>query len=208
MMMKNENTLRAIDLTCSRQQHSLFSPVSFELTAGECLLIEGENGSGKTSLLRLLTGLSSPSQGEIYWENQAIQLARDDYTNQLHYVGHQNGLKLGLTVAENISLMESLSGNTNNQTTNASFFNVGLHTPANKLSAGQKRKLALLKLFLFPKKLWLLDEPLTALDATSQILFLEKLETHIQQGGMCIATSHQSLRFEKIKTKTLRLQAC
>lgn len=207
--MNSKNELRIQNLTCVRQQHALFSPVSFELHAGGLIFIEGANGSGKTSLLRVLTGLASPSQGDIFWNNQPLHVVRDDYVNHLHYVGHQNGLKLGLTAAENIALMNTLFGKTNIAINDGyEFFNTDLHTPVIKLSAGQKRKLALLKLILFPKTLWLLDEPLTALDAESQTFFLEKLEAHILQGGMCIATSHQSLQFKRMMAASLRLQPC
>lgn len=207
--MSAEHTLHVSRLTCLRQQR-LFSPVSFSLHAGELLLIEGANGSGKTSLLRMLTGLSAVSEGEIYWGNQLIRDAREAYTSHLHYIGHQNGLKLGLTVEENLQLMGCLNGMENWKINPLAMFGLdnALHTQANMLSAGQKRKLALLKLFFFPKKLWLLDEPITALDAGAQHIFLKQLEEHIQQGGMCIATSHHPLHVENIKSNTLRLEAC
>ena len=200
--MAKENRLRVNQLVCSKQQRALFAPISFELSAGEMLLIEGANGSGKTSLLRVISGLSTPCQGEINWQGA-------NFSSLLHYVGHQNGLKLGLTAAENIALMGYLSSQSLIKNNIEEWLPVNcLNKPAYCLSAGQKRKLALSKLFLFPKNFWLLDEPLTARDKQSEMLFLTKLEKHLQQGGMCVATSHHAFALPSLSYKTLSLNPC
>ncbi|OGT37770.1 MAG: heme ABC exporter, ATP-binding protein CcmA [Gammaproteobacteria bacterium RIFCSPHIGHO2_12_FULL_37_14] len=200
--------LQLDNLSCVRQQKILFSNISLQLTAGELLLIEGPNGSGKSSLLRLIVGLLPPSEGEIFWQGSPIHKKYQAYTEHLHYIGHANGLKLGLTVRENLQLQSlslSLTKNislilsqlqlTQNQDTQAKF-----------LSAGQKRRLALAKLFLFPKRLWILDEPLTALDQTTQELFLAQLAIHLQNGGIGMVSSHQSIFLkDTIPIKNLRL---
>jgi len=212
-MKETSDTLSVTHLQCIRQQHIIFNSLSFELHAGEVLFIEGPNGSGKSSLLRLLTGLSTPSLGDIRWCGKAIKTIYDDYTQQFHYIAHTNGIKQGLTVAENIQLTQHLSLTTSSlpldlltslQLTNFQ------HTLVKQLSAGQQRRVALAKLFLLSRKLWLLDEPLTALDTTTQTFFLSQLETHLQQGGMAVMSSHQSDIFNSINVnvKPLRLKSC
>lgn len=206
-----KNQLDAIQLSCIRHPQTLFANLSFSLNVSEVLLVEGENGCGKSSLLRLLVGLMTPHEGEVCWQEVPIQEARENYTQHLHYVGHRNGVKTGLTIVENIEWMKRLSSSFPTVSRNSDYFleAFGLakckHTPANQLSAGQQRKLALLKLFLFPKLLWILDEPLTALDTTSQTLFVSLLEQHLQEGGMCIMSSHHPVPFHQIKPITLRL---
>jgi len=201
-MFSHNTQLQISDLICIRQQQPLFAPVSFNLRAGEGLLIEGPNGSGKSSLLRILCGLTTPDTGTVHWQGRDIQTVREDYVNALHYVGHQNGLKLGLTAEENLRLLSSCS-----PYTPFVYGNI-LQKQTRFLSAGQKRKLALSKLFMTPKPLWILDEPLTALDIDAQTEFLAKLDEHLQQGGMCIITSHHPLNFKHSNVTSLRLSPC
>jgi len=212
--MDTVNKLHANNLSCIRQQHVLFDKISFQLNAGEVLLIEGSNGSGKSSLLRLLTGLATPAAGEILWRGQAIQDLRADYWEHLHYIGHTNGLKPGLSVIENIELMARL---TNSNEMAATVVNSILsmlqlqhhkNTAAKKLSAGQKRRIALAKLFLLPKTLWLLDEPLTALDTQTQTIFLSHLDSHLQNGGIAVISSHHELPNNRNLKKLRLTQSC
>ncbi len=212
--MDTVNILHVNNLSCIRQQHILFDKISFQLNAGEALLIEGSNGSGKSSLLRLLTGLATPAAGEISWRGQAIQDLRADYWENLHYIGHTNGLKPGLSVIENIQLMAAL---TNTNEIAATILDSVLNklqllhhknTAAKKLSAGQKRRIALAKLFLFPKALWLLDEPLTALDAQTQTIFLSHLESHLENGGIAVISSHHELQCSRVLQKLRLAQSC
>lgn len=201
--------LQATNLSCIRQQKTIFTAISFTLTTHAVLLVEGPNGSGKSSLLRLLAGLSTPADGDIFWQNKSIQSSRLEYNAELHFIGHTNGIKLGLTVQENLQLTKQLiQANTHDFTAVLSRLQLNAAMQARYLSAGQKRRLALAKLFLFPKPLWLLDEPLTALDAHTQACFLSQLETHVSQGGMAIISTHQPLNFKTIAAKTLRLNAC
>lgn len=210
--MSAEKTLRVLNLGCIRQHKELFAELSFQLHSREVLLIEGSNGSGKSSLLKLLTGLSTPDAGQIFWQNKFIHDADSDYHRHLHFVGHTNGIKLGLTVTENLRLTHQLSSDR----TGASFDPVlgslqlldHAHTPARYLSAGQKRRLSLAKLFLFPKPLWILDEPFTALDTQTQTFFLSCLQTHLQNEGMAIISSHHSLSLPLANVQTLRLTSC
>ena len=203
--------LQAIDLSCIRQQRTLFANLFFALQSGDIILVEGENGSGKSSLLRLLVGLASPSNGCIHWQGNAIESSRDEYHKQLHYLSHTNGIKLGLTVWENVQLAGHLSFSPINDHADNVLEQFGLsaykHTLAKYLSSGQQRKLALIRLFLFSKPLWVLDEPCTSLDAASQALFLSLLATHLQQGGMCVMSAHHAVAFQHVTPTVLRLSA-
>lgn len=212
-MTKKAYTLAVTQLSCFRQQHPLFTHLTWQLHTGHVLLVQGQNGSGKSTLLRMLSGLMSPTQGQVLWENQAVQELGTAYYQYFHYVSHTNGIKLRLTVFENIELASHLSGKELNPIlVEEVLLQLDLLTYKNKLanslSAGQKRKLALSKLFLFPKPLWLLDEPLTALDMKTQAFFLNKLENHLQQGGMAVMSSHQPFESTFTGLQTLSLGPC
>jgi len=192
-----------------RNQQLLFAPVSFTLDAGEALQIEGGNGCGKSSLLRLLTGLSTPHEGNVLWHTKSIQSIRDEYVANLHYLGHTNGLKLGLSATENLILGNYLALATHIEVEHVLEqwqLNSFKHKFVNQLSAGQKRRVALAKLSLSPKPLWILDEPLTALDIQIQQIFFSALESHLQQGGVAIISSHHAISHPNIKA--LRIKPC
>ncbi|OGT60585.1 MAG: heme ABC exporter, ATP-binding protein CcmA [Gammaproteobacteria bacterium RIFCSPHIGHO2_12_FULL_45_12] len=210
--MKTNPLLQIDHLSCVRQANPLFLDLSFHLGAGDVLLVEGANGSGKSSLLRLLAGLASPDAGEIRWQGKCIHAHRADFLEHLHFIGHPNGLKPKLTVSENLKLTSQLQLTpvcppltdilTALQLTNHQ------HTLAHELSAGQKRRVALARLLLVPKKLWLLDEPLTALDTTTQHFFLTCLTQHLQQGGMAVISSHHPITLPHVSPQTIRLPSC
>jgi heme exporter protein A len=212
MPMTAHPLFEANRLACMRQNRHLFSELSFKLYPHDCLLIEGANGSGKTTLLRTLTGLSTPQTGEIFWENQPIAMNRESYHANLHFIGHQNGIKLGLTVVENIQLHNHYQLNSLKKTLDPVLEILSLHdfknTLAGQLSAGQKRRMALVKLWLHHKPLWILDEPYTALDAQTQALFTAHLSAHLKTGGVVIMTSHQFFQLEHAQKSTIRLSAC
>lgn len=203
-------------LCCVRQQDTLFEQLSFELQAGEALMIEGPNGSGKSSLLRLIAGIATPTAGHIRWDDTLIQHDRETFAEAMHYIGHQNGIKWGLTVLENLALAAHLNGTVLRDDTlelaELTLAQLGLdkhqHTLAKQLSAGQRRRLALAKLFIFPKTLWLLDEPYTALDVDSQSLLNIKLESHLESGGMAIISTHHKMLLKRGHQQTLRLGEC
>lgn len=210
--MATSNTLQASHLTCVRQQRCLFKNLSFDLSAGDLLVVEGANGSGKSSLLRLIAGLSSPISGEVLWCKKAITTIREEYNHSLHYLGHTNGIKWGLTVEENIRLIQQRLLQPELSSIDDVLAELQLdHCKkmlAGELSAGQKRRIALAKLFFFLKSLWIVDEPFTSLDVNTQDLFVKKLQQHLQQGGIAVMSTHHKLPTADFSVKTLRLSAC
>lgn len=209
--MDTKLTFNANNLSCIRQQRLLFSNLSFTIQSGEALQIEGANGTGKSSLLKIIMGLTTPNSGKVYWcDNNIHEDAVDFYANS-HYIGHSSGLKLGLTVIENLTVaahfyQEKLPENIA-EVLEILQLKSHQNTLVNELSAGQKRRVALAKLWLFPRKCWLLDEPLTALDKDTQALFEAHAQTHLSQGGMLIVISHQPLQIET-PIKLVRLSSC
>ncbi len=199
----------AVGLECVKGYDSLFKDVSFTLSAGEVMQIEGTNGSGKTSLLRILTGMSQAESGEIFWDGLNIDDNRETYNDNLVYIGHLNSLKADLSALENLQLSRKYLGQTNDKTTQSALDAVGLagyeHILAHQLSAGQKRRVALARLHLNAAPLWILDEPTTAIDVNGVRAFEQTIEAHALNGGMVILTAHQKLDFGKSNTRSLSL---
>jgi len=200
---------KAVGLECVKGYDCLFSDVGFTLSAGDVLQIQGTNGSGKTSLLRILTGMSQPETGEVLWDNTNIDDNRESYHQNLLYIGHLNGLKAELSALENLQLSQQYLLQSNALSSQAALEAVGLsgyeHILAHQLSAGQKRRVALARLFLSSAPLWILDEPTTAIDVDGVNTFEKTIENHALNGGMVILTAHQPLDFGKAKTRTLSL---
>jgi len=188
----------ATDLACSRGERRLFDRLNFTLGSGEWLHVKGENGCGKTTLLRTLIGLAPPDNGAIRWRGADIREHAEDYRRAFVYLGHQPGLKEDLTPLENLRLSLALDGFACNAATLlAALRRMGLQgredLPVRHLSAGQKRRVLLARLLLRPAQLWLLDEPLNALDASAVALLGMLITDHLSAGGMAVLTSHQPL---------------
>lgn len=200
---------KAVGLECVKGYDSLFKEVSFTLSPGEIMQIRGTNGSGKTSLLRILTGLSQAESGEVFWEGTRIEDDTASYNENLIYIGHLNGLKAELSALENLKLGRQYLGQTSDMSTEAALEAVGLagyeHILAHQLSAGQKRRVALARLHLNTAPLWILDEPTTAIDIDGVHAFEQTVEAHALNGGMVILTAHQTLQFGRAKTRSLSL---
>jgi len=193
-------------LCCIRDQRVLFKNLSFQLHSGECLQIEGLNGAGKTSLLRILCGLLSPQEGLICWRGEDIIQNRTGYHSDLLYIGHTPGLKDELNPLQNLRFYGTL--NRYDHTFSAALEQVGLFgyedVPVRSLSAGQKRRVALARLWLSDAPLWILDEPLTAIDSAGVSNLEQRLAQHCAQGGCLVLTSHQALNLPGLRS--LRLQ--
>ncbi|MCP4009572.1 MAG: cytochrome c biogenesis heme-transporting ATPase CcmA [Proteobacteria bacterium] len=200
---------KAIGLECVKGYDTLFKDVSFSLSAGDVMQIQGTNGSGKTSLLRILTGMSQPEAGEIFWDDSSIDEDREAYNENLVYIGHLNGLKADLSALENLQLGRQYLNRANDTSIEEALHAVGLegyeHILAHQLSAGQKRRVALARLYLNSASLWILDEPTTAIDVEGVKTFEKTIEAHALNGGMIILTAHQPLSFGKANTRSLSL---
>jgi heme exporter protein A len=202
--------LAAQGLACLRGDRLLFKNVGFELQAGGLLYVLGENGSGKSSLLRLLCGLGMPEAGDVLWQGESIKQNAEAYLSNLTYLGHLNGLKDDLTALENLQTGARLMGNdVNTQQALEALTAIGIarcaDLPARVLSQGQKRRVALAGLWLAKTKLWILDEPFAALDVASITVLAEQLNRHLVNGGMAILTTHQEVAVNAQSTQTLRL---
>jgi heme exporter protein A len=192
-------TLQAHQLAFSRGDRQLFDDVNFEIDSGEALWLSGSNGSGKTSLLRLLCGLSQPTIGEVRWQGRNIRSLREDYCRDLIYCGHASGVKEDLTAWENVAIGIELSGkDCSRQDAYRALDQIGLahiaHLPARVLSQGQRKRVALARLCLEPvPKILILDEPFTALDQRAIGALRDVLNRHLERGSTIVYTTHQEL---------------
>lgn len=202
--------LQGSNLVCVRGDRRLFKGVNFALAAGGLMRVHGPNGSGKTSLLRMLCGLSNPASGEISWCGTEIRALGDQYYNDLTYIGHLSGTKDDLTVLENLRISSALAGIqlTEKQASDSLAF-MGLngreYLPTKVLSQGQRRRVALARLLVCNTKLWILDEPLAALDVLAVKLIQQLLEQHLAGGGMVVMTTHQDIDITAVSKVHLKL---
>lgn len=196
-------------LACSRDERVLFRDLSFQLQGGEMMQIEGPNGAGKTTLLRMLAGLSQPDEGEIRWQDAALSRQRDLYHQQMLYLGHHPGVKSVLTPFENLAFYQAVQGESDHDAIWDALAQVDLvgyeDVPVAQLSAGQQRRVALARLWLTQAPLWILDEPLTAIDKSGVAKLVALFYRHVGAGGMIILTTHQDLDSRAGKLRKLRL---
>ena len=190
--------LQAIALSCERGGRPLFAPQSFTLSPGQAMQIEGDNGSGKTSLLRMVCGLAPTASGEVRWGGQAITEVRHAFSRDLLYLGHSLGLKDELSALENLRAALVLAGHPVGheqalQALQAQGLGSRSHLPLRVLSQGQKRRVALARLQLSKARLWVLDEPFVALDTLAVHALQQVLRQHLQQDGLLLFTSHQAV---------------
>jgi len=193
------------DLTCQRGYNKLFSNLSFELNSGEILKISGANGSGKTSLLKILAGLNSAESGKLSINNNNV--GSYDYQSDIFYLGHLPALSPELHSKENLDYLAQLNNCSSDLEISEALTSVGLknfeYEYAVNLSAGQKRRIVLSALFMTQAKVWLLDEPFTALDADGINVIETQITNHSDDGGICVLTTHQKCNLHGIKTLTL-----
>lgn len=206
MTVSTQNfSLTGRGLSCIRDERVLFENLDFRLTAGQILLLKGDNGSGKTSLLRILCGFRGPENGDLSWCGEPLD---DCYFSNIAYVGHLDGIKKELTAYENLKVASALASDGRCLLAEA-LGKVGLNdyrdVPAQALSAGQKRRLALARLLISGAVLWILDEPFTSLDRQGIGLTEQLMAEHCARGGMIILTSHHEIRFRNLPVHCVNL---
>ena len=200
------HSLEGTGLSCIRDDRVLFEELAFELVSGQILLLEGKNGSGKTSLLRILCGFREPDAGDIYWCGDAIKDSR--FYAQMAYVGHLDGIKKELTVLENLRMSVALSYS-GQYSIDQALSKVHLQgyddILAQALSAGQKRRLSLARLLITENVLWILDEPFTSLDKQGIVLIETLMTEHCANGGMIVLTSHHDIGLPDVDVLRIHL---
>jgi heme exporter protein A len=204
--------LEVSNLKCVRAERPLFDGVGFRLESGKLLYLRGSNGSGKTSLLRILCGLSPAESGQILWNGVSIAALGDAYRQDLFYLGHQNALQEALTVNENLSFYAALAGVIPDEARTANALaRMGLRGCQTRLvrhlSQGQKRRVALSRLMLNRARLWVLDEPFVALDQAAIQSLADLVAEHLDKGGLAVLTSHQQVDIGQVVPQLLELGA-
>lgn len=204
----NQYQLKLNNIACDRGETRLFEGCNLTVKNGDWVQIEGHNGIGKTSLLRILAGLSLPTEGEVLWNNVAIQKQREQYYAELFYLGHYSGVKPELTPWENLLFFQKVQQlPQNDEALWIALEKVSLigreDLPCFHLSAGQQRRVALAKLWLTQAKLWILDEPFTAIDKKGITDLIAHTEQHCERGGLVIFTSHQTAESDKVRIISL-----
>ena len=203
--------LELVDLSCLRGERRLFRNLRMAIAPGKLVAVSGENGSGKTSLLRILCGLLPPEHGTILWRGKSIAELKETYADQVTYIGHLNGLKDDLTPVENLRFSAHLSGASASEAASRDGLQaVGLgaqvqNLPTSVLSQGQKRRVALARLWLSTSPLWILDEPFVSLDEAATRLLTQRLQAHVNTGGIVVAATHQAIDIVPASVQHMRL---
>ena len=202
--------LELINLDCVRGGRPLFRNLNVSVPDGTLLQVEGANGSGKTSMLRIICGLMSPESGEVRWNGANIRSLGEEYFQTLAYLGHRNGIKEELTPLENLKISNSVAGNElNTENAQAALKLLGLegrqNLPVRYLSEGQRRRAALARIITGAAKLWVLDEVLAALDTAAVGVVRTVLEQHLAEGGTAIVATHHDLQISAGSFQRLEL---
>jgi heme exporter protein A len=204
--------LEAQNLSCTRGDRELFTDLNFKLESGTLLYVEGPNGSGKTTLLRAVCGLFLPTDGDILWQGENTRSLAEDFRKDVIYLGHHNGIKLDLSGLENLHIASVLDGDNvaEEQLWNA-LEQMGLSgfedLPTRSLSQGQKRRVALARLLINSARLWILDEPFTALDVAAVERLQAVIAEHVTNGGIVMLTTHQEVALTSGQVNRLQLGA-
>ena len=198
-------TLEGRGLSCVRSNRVVFTELGFTLAPGGALIVRGPNGSGKTSLLRIVAGFLMPADGALLWDGRPLKDDWAAYRAALHYVGHTDAVKAALTVAENLAFWAAFRGNSGGEGGALARFGLGhlAEVPARLLSAGQRRRLALAQIIASPATLWLLDEPTAVLDDEATATLNQVISEHRAEGGMAMVASHAGLALDGAAALTL-----
>lgn len=201
-------TLEARAITCVRGERELFSGLDVQVFSGQCLHIRGENGVGKTSLLRLLTGLASPESGEVLWNGSPIKKEASEYHSKLLFLGHRDALKEDLSALENLRMYAAIDGIAlSEQDIFSALWRFGLKgredLPVNCLSAGQKKRVLMARMVTRRAQVWILDEPFNALDTQAVQELLGLIAEHLEGSGLVVLTSHQPLSIPGLRVLDL-----
>jgi heme exporter protein A len=204
--------LEVCSLECVRGRRRLFRNLSFSMTSGDCLELRGPNGSGKTSLLRMLCGLLPPTSGALLWQGEPISATREAYLSSLTYIGHRCGSKHELTTLENLRMSSALSGwglsrDEARDVLGRMCLAEQENLPARHLSEGQHRRLALARLVACRSALWLLDEVMTSLDEAAASAITTLIDEHVSRGGMAVVATHQDLKLTARMSRRIELAA-
>jgi len=206
MQTQATHSLEGRGLSCIRDDRVLFEELVFELVSGQVLLLEGKNGSGKTSLLRILCGFREPDTGRIHWCGEAVKDSQ--FYADMVYVGHLDGIKKELTVLENLKMSLALSSS-GRYSIDQALTKVHLSgyddVLVQALSAGQKRRLSLARLLITENVLWILDEPFTSLDKQGIALIESLMAEHCASGGMIVLTSHHDIDLPDVDVQRINL---
>jgi len=200
--------LSASDLTLIRGESCLVQGLDFALNSGELLLLEGPNGSGKTSLMRAIAGMLSLESGEVFWNDVSISRQRQEFHGALVWLAHRTGLKGDLTLVENLTFERSLRPQSRIDPA-AVYERLGIarlkSLPLRFLSAGQQQRVALARMILADVPLWLMDEPFTNLDAAGQTLVVDLISEHLAKDGACVMAAHKELEIS-VPVQRIELQ--
>lgn len=204
--------LQARQLFCEREERVLFARLDFTLSEGELLQVEGPNGAGKTTLMRSVTGLNNHFEGDVLWREKPLADDRERFYAETLILGHLSGIKLPLSPTENLRWIAAARGVSQQNIDihiNVALDAVGLngfeHQPAHSLSAGQKRRIALARLFIEPATLWVLDEPFSAIDKQGVAVLEGLLEDHVSRGGAALVVTHHDMHLATIQHRRLQL---
>ncbi len=202
--------LQVSNLTAVRDERVLFEQLSFTIQPGELVQVEGRNGTGKTTLLRIITGLGDREEGDIWWKEENVAKCRDIFHRDLLFLGHQTGVKRDLTAIENLRFYQSIHNGTQaDEVLFQALAQVGLagreDVPVAQLSAGQQRRVALARLWISQQILWILDEPLTAIDKQGVKVLEQLFIKHADQGGIVLLTTHQDMFADSPRLRKIKL---
>lgn len=204
----SQSLLSAQNLSCERGYRQLFRQLDLSVSSGELLRIAGSNGSGKSTLLNVLTGLSSDYHGELFWCGEPLQSVRHEYQAAMCYLGHNKAVKPQLTVSEHLQWFRTIYPCRNDESRDAVLYRLGLYryrdSLCGHLSAGQQQRVALARLLISAARLWILDEPFTAIDRQGVAEFEQVICDFVTAGGAIILTTHHTLQLS-MPSRTIEL---